>query len=345
MLKDKIDLEIKNVLKENIKIPERFSKKINMSLENINPIEITNKKEFKFKNYKYFKFIAAIFLFAIIAISMPLAAKTSEYIRNLFGISNQGIDTALNFDYFENISMDYISNDGLSVKVNSMLMDDLNLDILLEYKIDKKIGDIKRIDIKDLKIIDESNNVLYDENNTNYSNSISTYIVESIDDNISRQTIALTSNKFPNSKKLYITFSSVEIYTTFSKYAYTGEWNINIDVSQKFYERKIQQYICDTNDYFNIINADLTSTGLNFKISFNNNLNNSDLENIFRTFKLINESGEEIQRGNVLSLSKEEKWLSATYIGVTKYQPLEDIYVQFTTSNQDVSVKLKLDNN
>lgn len=340
MLQDKIELEIKNALKEDIIIPEKLNECINKGLENIE--ELSSKRKFIFNNYNFFKFSAAIFLFAIIAVSMPLLSNTSKYIRNIFGIYNKGIDNALDFGYFENISMDYVESNGVSIKAVSMLMDDLNLDILLEYKINKEINNIESIDIKGLKIVDENNNILYNEDNRGYSTSSGMHIVESINDNIARQTIALGSNKFPNSKKIYIEFTGINIYTIFNKYTYTGKWNINIDVSPKFYERKVQKYTSEVNNYFNIETADLTSSGLNLKINFNDIFNEHDFEKIFKTFKILDESGKEIQRGPALSLSKQERVLTTTYIGITKYKPLDRIYVQFSTENDEIKVELKL---
>lgn len=158
----------------------------------------------------------------------------NNLIQNIFGTYNDGISTAIENDYISEIDMNYIEFNGVKIKLDSVFLDDYNLGIIYNLaNTDNqylKNLDISYIGFKNLLIMDENNNILqaeYEDNNvfleyckqnnldtgkfgTGFSNGETIKkIIQKSNNSSFLVSDLITSEKFPNSKKIYISFDAV----------------------------------------------------------------------------------------------------------------------------------------
>lgn len=183
------------------------------------------------------------------------------------------------------------------IKVKNMLMDDYNLSFTFSIKLDNNIDISKITDIwfPEMLISDDNNNLIlcterylfdeyctenklnyiYGEFNKNYINSGINYYTKAkiTEDN----TIELIYNfnasvyPYPKSKKLYIDIRKVNILRGESyeqidqaDVVLNGNWNIDFDVSEKFYNREAIIYNVKscTDQSINITEVCVYNTGM-----------------------------------------------------------------------------------
>lgn len=158
------------------------------------------------------------------------------------------------------------------IKVKNILMDDLNLDITFSIKIDKNIdiNKINKVSFSQMLITDENNAILYSdskesfenyckENNLDYiysnfnekyiNNEVSHLIRnKSLEDNTIDLVYKLNSSiyHYPKSKKIYINIPEIRMtekeITENEELVINGNWNVDFNVPEKFYNRKAIMY-------------------------------------------------------------------------------------------------------
>lgn len=208
------------------------------------------------------------------------------------------LDESSRVGYIENIDMDYVYQDGIGIKITSLILTNDYCKIGIDT-----ISENGEID-KDKTFFNYS---IYDENNNIYavleritgSRKDSTYwkkVYKELGikaDNMNSQLaqtafgnlsdITMTSIKgFPKSKKLYLRISNIGyINTEFDRESgkvfniedvclSNSEWQFEIDVPEKFYDRaEIELVLSESVDGVIINKAELTETGLEMKISIN----------------------------------------------------------------------------
>ena len=165
----------------------------------------------------------------------------------------------------QNTNMDFIPNNGISIKVNNVLMDDYNLDIVFELKVGGDIEPICNLKMADLIISDENNNLIYcnydridlyeefceknniEFNKMNMKNNLTNggyqiEVIETTDKSI-KFLYKMYSNGYPKSKKLILDFKKIEIISNKgNNQEFKGNWNIQIDLPEKIYNREVMVY-------------------------------------------------------------------------------------------------------
>ena len=209
-------------------------------------------------------------------------------------------------DEAKGITLDDIN---VKAKIEDFLMDDLNISTHFLFEIDTKINDtidfddLKSVELKDLIVTDEENRILYCmnkeafdkycvDNNLNYNFSefnenyyncgLNNFIVRKTKEN---GNIQLTYNmytggeqSYPKSKKLYFKFSNIVLKRNDwlenenSIVNLKGNWEMDVDVPEKMYNRKSISYkvIKNENKDFEITNATLYDTGFEFGMIVSN---------------------------------------------------------------------------
>ena len=123
----------------------------------------------KKKNYKLLEFIRKIIITILsiitftggIVFALNYKNIVSPDIKNHFGPnSSDGVDIAVNNGYFCEVNTEYQNSNGIQVKIASMLIDDYNFDMNFNIIIDDKY-DIENINIYDLKIVDETQKIVF----------------------------------------------------------------------------------------------------------------------------------------------------------------------------------------
>ena len=235
---------------------------------------------------------------ACIAMSITgVAFATTKLIYKFGENSSDGVQTAVDNKYYEEINTEYKESDGLGVSIESFLIDDNNFNI--NFKIKSNNENIKlnegSIDIYDLKVVNEKNETVFvtreleakekqemykteEEARKNYDGYEGSYSENhtKINDNeiIYHLTATGSREEFPVSKKLKVKFSKIrKIYWKNGKeknMMYIGDWNYELDVPSEMAKSNIKQYklvsISDTN--YKLESAKVSNTA--FKIYLTN---------------------------------------------------------------------------
>lgn len=239
---------------------------------------------------------------ACITLSMTGLAFATTQIINKFGAnSSDGIQTAINNEYYSDINTEYKEANGISTSIESFLIDDYNFDMNINIKFDnnydlqKMLYNDGKIDIMDLKVVNEKNEKVfatrevqseemtnlykteqeamekYDGYNGAYSDT-----TQKINNNEIKFYLTATGNtkEFPVSQKLKVTFNKIRNRyweNGEEKYRiYKGEWNYELDVPNNMAKSNIANYklvsISDKNYKFE--SARISNTA--FKIYLSN---------------------------------------------------------------------------
>lgn len=204
------------------------------------------------------KIVAIIILGFVFTTGIVFAKDITNFFITIFSLNNvnlknDGIINAIeNEDYVQNIDMDYIMlGEKYGIKVDYLLMDDINLYIVFNIHSEKEIKENYRISILDLKIFDTNNNLIYNSNNNIIDNSQIITIAgwKKIDNKIKnekRELLFLVSNGIPKATRLKIEFSKVILYDDNNPNVNQEEiecnCSFNIDIIDKFIDRKIYQF-------------------------------------------------------------------------------------------------------
>lgn len=290
---DNFDYKIKEILSKDIDLPYKY--------QNIVRTTLKNKKNIKFQNYRFFKIVATACACIIITTSVVFAKNISNFIKNIFNNNSEGIKTAIENNYILQPNMEYIESNGTEVKINNLLMDDMNLSfsINIKYKDIIKVNEISKAYLPDMIIVDDKNKIIYcqDEDtfynyckdnkldfkykefNENNINSSSNYFIKyrNYEDNSMEIVYNLFSNKFPNSKQLKIYFNKIEMEKNEdekNKIAMTGNWKLDIEIPEKFYNRQAIVYTVNncSNTKINVTEAIVYNTGMKLSLNIQENL-------------------------------------------------------------------------
>lgn len=259
---DNLDNKISEIFKKDIELPNSYQYTIR------NTIKKQPKHHF-FKNK--FNIIPAIGGIAILVSTVTFA--TTNIVQELLEYynSSKGMNKAISEGYIETPNMNYIESNGTEVKVKDFLMDDFNLALTFDIAVqdDIDISKIAETRIENFIITDDNKNILYcdsetlfndfvEKNNLNYKFrkyndgyidcGFGYFIREkNADTNSMEYVFKIYGENFPKSKKLYITFlnlylSERETNENDEEIALSGNWNIELDVPDKFYNREAVIY-------------------------------------------------------------------------------------------------------
>lgn len=177
-------------------------------------------------------------------------------IKNFFGgNTSEGVDTAVNHGYVENVKAETIEADGIEFRIDSFLMDDYNFDMNFHVTLDEKyhVKDFTSVWLEDLKIVDEQGNIVF---STGYNQKTSEpeywngYSMSATEKGEHELLISLTSpgavTPFPKSKHLSVSFTRFVdrkgYYEEPINKVYIGDWKFELDVPEEFYKRETIVY-------------------------------------------------------------------------------------------------------
>ena len=174
---------------------------------------------------------------ACITLSMTGVVFATTQIINKFGAnSSDGIQTAIENGYYSDINTEYKEANGISTSIEAFLIDNDNFDINFNIKFDDSyslhdmLANDGKIDIMDLKVVNEKNEKVFAtreleteemtslykteqearDNYTSYNGSYSE-TTQKINDNEIKYYLTATGNpvEFPTSQKLKVTFNKI----------------------------------------------------------------------------------------------------------------------------------------
>lgn len=200
-----------------------------------------------------------------------------------------------------------INNVNASVKIENFLMDDYNLSTEFYFEFDDNIKDlvnfdnVHHVELSDLMVLDEENKLIYSasfcgeekfnefckihnlnytylEFNENYFNNGLNCFIQNI--NKSTNSLGIVYNMYisdtcySKSKKLNFYFTQItftEADNLDNKITLTGDWNLEVKVPEKMYNRTEEYYkvIACSSSQFNVYTAKVSDTGFEIGMIIN----------------------------------------------------------------------------
>lgn len=291
---------------------------------------------------------------SIVTASTVFAKDIINFINKIFNNSNPGVDTAVENGYVQNVDMDFIKCNDVGIKVDYVLMDDYNLDISFVYKYYDEKSAIDNINFSDITIKDEKDNILYNmytnsniDTSTNilYNYSTLKEDAEQVDDFTFRNSLLVSSNKFPHSTLLFISISGININMDNNINHIEGNWNFSINLENKFIYRTTSQYNVTNNSYIDNISTIVSNTSLVIELQLNTLLNNDFvLKRGNITLKDNNNNNylyTQISSGNNLEQSKPYNSIITLTYPITTYTNVNHLFLHIEL-DKDKNIDLEL---
>ncbi len=287
---------------------------------------------------KILKMVATFILAIVIVGGVTYGGIKIVEIFRIKGMDDAGIQTAIQNNYIQNIDMDYVEEEKVKFKVDYFMMDDLNFDLVFNFVTEERVENYEGIALTNLRITDENNNQIYFDSEDqdiwtkNIALMTSDWSVIEKQGNTLRQVLHLTSNNFPKSNKIYVSFDKVTLYNVNQgdpiTIEYDGDYKLDFDVSEQLSERKTIEYT--TIEESKIVgNAKLTNSG--FAITINSDEYISPKDNITVTD----------ENGNTYTLSNTLRIFGGEYLDKIEKQIL---IFNMTLYNECNIIKLNLEN-
>ena len=283
--------------------------------------------------------IKVVGIAAILALTLTAGvvfAQVTGTWGNLFNTGDTGLQKALEYDYVQNVHMDYVMSEDVGVKVETVMLDNSTFAIVYDFKLPKAIKGFDWIDY-DMVISDENNDVLFGAGKGMVASVTRSSTSE--DGVIIKQSEILhnSSHNFPKSSELYFEFTNLKFMKD-SKILkeYNGKWAWQIDLWDKFIDRAEYPYeVVNENPDLKIIYATLTSTGFDLKWEYNGDDAGAKTD---LTAILIDSNGNEYQcERNSASFDENGNTIITASYPITRFTAT----VTYTLAVGDRSVDLK----
>lgn len=236
--------------------------------------------------------IASIILVLFAITGVVFAKEIVRFVKHIFINTSDGVESAIEKGYMQEVNMDYIQNNNIDIKVDYILMDDFNLDIMFNIGL-KELKELSSIKLNNIVISDENGNILLTEfndrdkylefcrknkiENTDNYIALGYYNYSSLTYDYQNSTYLYSyivrSENFPKSKKLHIAFDEIVLFSgnIVNKeilHSINGNFELDIDLDEKIYNRETLIYnleYCNDNN-LKLLNAAVSETGM--KIGF-----------------------------------------------------------------------------
>jgi len=266
----------KEVIK--LKYEDGLSIKEISSLLNINENTVkTHLSRGKQKLSRSIKPVTIMIILCAFLVTSVIAACIISYVKELFDINsagrhNEGVLEAIeHLEWFQDVDMDYIDlGDGYKIKVDYLLMDEMNLYLIFDFMSENDISQFEDITLPTLKIDNEYGDVICDRTKL-FSNQYGIYVGDKIIENTShhmKYLVSIYTDSFPISKTLNINFSKITLAKKIqNKIEIYRPSSFSIDLLDKFIERDYISYIPNNNA---VKRAIITETGFYSIITLEN---------------------------------------------------------------------------
>ena len=141
-------------MEDNNIIKEKVISKISVSKFKEENVVIKKKKNYKYMKYGMVACICLTFLTGIV-----FANEIESYIKKIFNNSTKSIDVAVENGYIQEEDSDYIYDKDIGIKVDNLILDDLNLDISFNFETKKE--NVKSIRLRDFIITNDNEKVVF----------------------------------------------------------------------------------------------------------------------------------------------------------------------------------------
>lgn len=183
--------------------------------------------------------IILIIIFIIVFIvSMGMGYLLIKQILNKEAVEEANRKIKNNFNYEDNIDMEYIQDGEISCKVDYISLTDDKLEIVLNFLSNENISNFEGVSIPELTVLDENENQIFIETEDDrYHASIADgyeTLGMNYTENIIKEKNIFRLKKKIEPKKIIIKFKKVILYNVNQGNPITkefdGDWNFEIDV-------------------------------------------------------------------------------------------------------------------
>lgn len=210
--------------------------------------------------------------FAIVFSGIVYAKDIEQFVKKIFTNSNEAIDVAIENGYIQKNEEGYVYDQNIGIKVDSLVLDDLNLNI--SFNFDTNDENIKSVRFNDFIIKTDSEDVLY-KSGFEYAETLEELPLYNsitwmnnpikIDNTVFSDSILFglrsSSNEINN---LYFNVTSLNIvYTDNRTEVLEGNWKFDILVNEDMRKSvNIEYTFSENNDYIEKCTGTLSPTGM-----------------------------------------------------------------------------------
>lgn len=223
--------------KEKEKILENV--KLKISISNFDEEENI---EMKKSNRNILKMTSVACLCLLLTTGLVFAKDINEFVIRKFSNSNKAIDAAVENGYIQQERMEYVYDNDIGIKVDSLVLDDLNLNI--SFNFESKKDDIKSIRFDNFSITNDNNKVVF-RSKFEYSETLEELPLYNFL-NWGNESIKLSETTFEDSillglrpesedfTELYFDVKSLQLtYMDDSKEILEGAWNFKVTIKDE----------------------------------------------------------------------------------------------------------------
>lgn len=210
--------------------------------------------------------------FAVIFSGIVYAKDIENYFKKIFNNSTEAIDKAVENGYVQQENMDYTYDKDIGIKVDSLILDDLNLDISFNFEIKKE--NVKSIRFSDFTITNDKNKVVF-RSEFKYAETLEELPIYNSAD-WGNEPVKLTDTTYADSillglrpekedfEKLYFDIKSVQIiYVDDTQEIVEGNWKFDLAISEEMRQsNNIIYTLLEENEYVKSATATLSPTGV-----------------------------------------------------------------------------------
>ena len=258
-------------MEDNNIIKEKVISKISVSKFKEENVVIKKKKNYKYMKYGMVACICLTFLTGIV-----FANEIESYIKKIFNNSTKSIDVAVENGYIQEEDSDYIYDKDIGIKVDNLILDDLNLDISFNFETKKE--NVKSIRLRDFIITNDNEKVVFQSEFKGVETLEELPIYNSV--TWINEPIRLTDTTFTDSilfglrpekedfKELYFDIRSLQItYLDETIEIIDGTWNFNVVINEEMRKNTAVIYnMVESNEYIENCTATMTNTGTDIKL-------------------------------------------------------------------------------
>lgn len=208
----------------------------------------------------------------ILTTSVIFAKDIENYLKEVFNNTTRAIDVAIENGYVQQENMDYTYDKDIGIKVDNLILDDLNLDI--SFNFETKKDNIKSIRFKDFTITNDNDKVVF-RSEFKYAETLDELpLYNSL--TWMNEPIKLTDTTYADSillglrpekedfEKLYFDIKSVQIiYVDDTQEIVEGNWKFDVAISEEMrYSTNVTYTLLEENEYVKSATATLSPTGM-----------------------------------------------------------------------------------
>lgn len=164
-----LDINLDNMKKQmsEYKLSDEFKSNLKLKLdkeyEEVNKSKITNKLNFFPR-----QLVAAMACLVIVFSTCAFADNIGNCINKCLSNADKELQTAIENGKVQNVDMDYIKTDDLSIRVSKLVVEENNLYIVFDVLTEE---DATKVLLQEFKILDDNNNIIFDSRNLLEGNS------------------------------------------------------------------------------------------------------------------------------------------------------------------------------